>query len=146
MSDRDWHAALEDHSRSLDTYLARTAALSTVEWTAAMRGRTWSPAEETLHLIKAYQLPLNDAGMRLRVSPFYAWVLRNLYLRYLLWRRTFHRGARAPSEVRPDSAEALAIPREEMLARLREIFDRHNDNGRVTILYTTELFYGRLAG
>ena len=33
---------------------------------------------------------------------------------------------------------------EPMLARLREIYDRHNDNGRVTIEYQTELFYARL--
>jgi len=34
---------------------------------------------------------------------------------------------------------------EPMLARLREIFDRHNADGRVTIEYQTELFYGRLS-
>jgi SAM-dependent methyltransferase len=33
---------------------------------------------------------------------------------------------------------------EPMLAGLQEIFDRHNERGRVTIEYRTERFYGRL--
>ncbi len=32
----------------------------------------------------------------------------------------------------------------EMLARLREIFDRHNTAGQVTIEYLTEMFYGQM--
>jgi hypothetical protein len=31
-----------------------------------------------------------------------------------------------------------------MIQRLREIFDRHNGNGIVTIVYNTTLFYGHM--
>jgi SAM-dependent methyltransferase len=38
------------------------------------------------------------------------------------------------------------VPRNDqrMLEHLREIFERHNQNGRVTIVYQTRLYYGRL--
>jgi hypothetical protein len=32
-----------------------------------------------------------------------------------------------------------------MLRELREIFSRHQDEGKVSIDYTTRMFYGRLA-
>ena len=113
-----WDTALREHTEILSAYIARVRATSDEQWRTHMPGRTWSPAVETLHLIKAYELPLNGSGMRLRVSPAYAWILRNVYLRWLIARRTFHHGAKAPSEVRPDEEMALAVSKAELIDRL----------------------------
>ncbi len=113
-----WEIALREHTEILSAYITRVRAMSDEQWRAHIPGRTWSPAVETMHLIKAYELPLNGTGMRLRVSPSYAWVLRNVYLRWLIARGTFHRGARAPSEVRPDEEAALAVSQAVLIDRL----------------------------
>ena len=103
-----------------------------------MPGRSWSPAEETLHVIRAYELPLGDGKMRMRVSPLFSWVLRTFYLRWLFWRRTFHRGARAPSEVRPDAEEARLLPKEEVIHRLERTAHDASDALRCADMDTPE--------
>jgi hypothetical protein len=110
--------AMEEHRRVVGAYVARVKAVPDDQWTLPMTGRTWSAAEETLHLIKAYELPLGDGRMRMKVKPFVSWILGTFYLRFLLWRKTFHTGARAPSEVRPDGEEAKSISKDELIVRL----------------------------
>ena len=121
--ERRWRQAREEHRVVLDEYVALVQSVAPDRWTEQMTGRAWSPAEETLHLIKAYDLPLGDGRMRMRVSPLLGWILRTFYLRYLLWRRTFHHGARAPSEVRPDAVAAKAMSKPELIATLQRTAD-----------------------
>ncbi len=51
------------------------------------------------------------------------------------------KGRLLSSSYSPDEHSPNYLP---MLKRLKEIFDKYNENGNITIKYTTEMYYGKL--
>lgn len=132
VSSRRWDAALAEQDEVLAAFVSTFAAAITAE--AAGAGRDdwwhrpaapgkWSPAAVVLHVCHAYELGAAAAtadrpGMRLLVPPVQAWLGRVLVLPLVLRAKRFPRGARAPSEVVPDEAEAAAVAPERARSRL----------------------------
>lgn len=110
MSERGWRRAREEHQRALQEFAHALEAIPATSWTRAPAPGKWSPAAVTLHVARAYELGdsaiRGGPGMRLRLRPPQAWVLRNVMLPFFLARGRFPRGADAPGEVVPDLEEA----------------------------------------
>jgi hypothetical protein len=88
--------------------------------------------------------------MRLRVSPALAWVLRTFLLPFVIATKRFPRGARAPSEIRPDEAESHRMTRADATARLtrvaREAADALRDAGtRRPGVQFSHAYFGQLS-
>ena len=121
-------AATREHDDVLASYVQRLRELPAARWTQPRGDGKWSPAQEALHVVMAYEAGVaactGGAGMVLVTSPAVAWLSRTFLLPLILWLRTFPRNAPAPREVRPSADVAAAISREEMVARLGATADR----------------------
>ena len=106
----------------LREFSAALAAVAPAMWHQPVAPGKWSPSAVALHVTRAYELGRDAAagapGMRLRVSPRKAWLLRQLLLPVLLATRTFPSGVKAPREVAPDLDEARDQSKESAIARL----------------------------
>jgi len=116
MTEERWAAALADHAAAAAAFAARAAALSPAQWREPAAPGKWSPAQETQHLVLAYEVVLRELrggrGMRPQVG---AW--NRTLLRWLVKPRILRTGrfpaAAAPREIRPpdrlpDQAPAVA--------------------------------------
>ena len=123
--ERAWQAALAEHEAVLAEFLARVERVPAERWQVPVAPGKWSPAEEAYHVLLAYEFGLaalrEGAVMKLRVSPWQARIARWLLLPYLLGSGKFPKGAAAPREVRPPSAEAHALSRPDLIERLRQV-------------------------
>lgn len=122
---RAWAAALEEHDQVLAEYLTRLRSVPMERWHEPAAEGKWSPAEEALHLVLAYEIGITGctggSGMRLMVPPAWAWLSRTVMLPVILRTRSFPRGARAPREVRPASLDARGMTKGVLEARLRQV-------------------------
>lgn len=104
MTDDLWAGALAAHAAAADDFAARAAALSPEQWREPAAPGKWSPAQETQHLVLAYEVVLRELrggrGMRLQLG---AW--NRTLLRWFVKPRILRTGripaARAPREIRP---------------------------------------------
>jgi hypothetical protein len=123
--ERAWKAALAEHETALAEFLARVERVPDERWQMPVAPGKWSPAEEAYHVLLAYEFGLaalrEGAVMKLRVSPWQARIARWLLLPFLFSTGKFPKGAAAPREVRPPSAEAHALSRPDLVERLRRV-------------------------
>lgn len=124
-SERAWKAALAEHEAALSEFVGRVQRVPAERWQVPAAPGKWSPAEEAYHVLLAYELGLaalrEGAVMKLRVSPLQARIARWLLLPFLLISGKFPKGAAAPREVRPPSAEAHALSRPDLIERLQRV-------------------------
>lgn len=113
MSERGWIRARAEHREALARFASAVAAVPDRAWALPTAEGKWSPAAIALHVVRAYELGdvamHGGPGMRLRVRPWQAWMLRRLVLPYVLATGRFPRGAEAPAEVVPDLGEASQL-------------------------------------
>lgn len=123
-----WTAAVREHDGVLRGYVQRLQAVREDQWAAPRAEGKWSVAQEALHVAMAYEIGIaacdGSAGMRLVSPPVVAWLSRTLLLPVMLRLRIFPRNAPAPRELRPNGADAEAIARDDLIARLLVSADR----------------------
>lgn len=105
---RRWRAARQAHHDAVYS-LARVAlAVPEDRWFQKRAEGKWSPAQETLHVARAYEAAIDEietgVRMRPRVKPWKARLLRWFYLPHLLRTGRFPPVA-APLELRPNEIE-----------------------------------------
>lgn len=137
----------------LRDYVQRLHAISGEQWTAPRAEGKWSVAQEALHVAMAYEIGIaacgGSAGMRLVSPPAVAWFWRTLLLPIMLRLRIFPPDAPAPRELRPKEADAAAIPRDDLIARLLASADRATDalreaDGRRPSIHVMHAYFGPL--
>ncbi|MBA3889019.1 MAG: DinB family protein [Gemmatimonadaceae bacterium] len=86
-----------------------TNGIPDARWLQPQAPGKWTPAEEVLHVALSYEVALRGmrtgAGMRARVSPMRARLLRWLVLPVIVNSSWFPR-AKAPAEIRPPAVAA----------------------------------------
>ena len=124
-SHRRWSAATTEHDEVLADFITHVQRVKPDHWWLSTRAGKWSPAEEALHVVIAYEIgrnaaaaPGGDGGMRMLVSPARAWLSRQLLLPLMLATKRFPRGAKAPTEVVPSLPEAATLSAADVSARL----------------------------
>jgi len=124
-SDRQWAAATSEHDEALGDFIGHVQRVQPDHWWLSTKAGKWSPAEEALHVVIAYEIgsgavaaPDGDGGMRMLVSPARAWLSRHLLLPLILMTKQFPRGAKAPAEVVPSLPEAATLSAAVVSARL----------------------------
>jgi DinB superfamily len=110
---------LRDHQAAVREYLDRASAIGDARWLAPRADGKWTPAQETRHLILAYEAFCRDLSggtpMRVRGGRMRRVLWRAIGLTSILWRRRIPAAVRAPREIRP---EWESTPRAELLPRL----------------------------
>jgi hypothetical protein len=99
-------ARVADHRASLHEFVRKAGAVGAERWLVPRAEGKWTPAQETRHIVLAYEAFLRDVGgrgsMQLRGTPWRRFVWRWLALTAILWRKRIPVAARAPRESRPD--------------------------------------------
>lgn len=118
-----WQSAERGHAEAVAALLVAASLVPDHKWTEPLGPGRWSPAQVLLHIEQSYRLG-DDAlrggqGMRVKVSPLMAWLGRSLVLPLITLTKRFPRNAPAPREIRPDAADAHAIPRLELTTRVQ---------------------------
>lgn len=147
-ADARWHTVVEEHQVALAAYLDAAARLPEGAWTQPWKPGKWTPAQITEHLSMTYSVFIGEVnggqGMKLKLTPLRRRILRMFLLPHMLFHRTFPRGAPAPRELRP--AETTTSPRDQALARMRELgerFEREASRARVAgWKHVTHPFFG----
>jgi Mycothiol maleylpyruvate isomerase N-terminal domain. len=123
-----WAAAVREHEVVLRDYVQRLHAVPDERWSAPRAEGKWSAAQEALHVAMAYEIGIaacgGSAGMRPVSPPVVAWLSRTLLLPVMLRLRFFPPNAPAPRELRPNGRDAVAFPRDDLIARLLASADR----------------------
>ena len=120
---RRWRAARQAHHDAIYA-LARVAlAIPEDRWHAPRADGKWSPAQETLHVARAYEVAIDEletgVRMRPRVKAWRARLLRWFYLPQLLLTGRFPPVA-APVEMRPNEVEAEFVGASRLVERVCE--------------------------
>lgn len=112
MSDVRWQELLDDHAASVQEFAAKAGRVGAARWLVPRAEGKWTPAQETRHLILAYDAFLRDASgagkMQLRGSRMMRRIWRLFGLTVILWRKRIPVAARAPRESRPEWEPASA--------------------------------------
>lgn len=121
MTPERWQFLLDDHSASVREFCARAEGVGEARWLVPRAEGKWTPAQETRHLILAYEAFLRDASgvgkMQLRGSALKRKLWRWVGLTVILWRKRIPVAARAPRESRPEWEPA---PASELLPLYRQ--------------------------
>jgi uncharacterized damage-inducible protein DinB len=128
--ERHLEGRLNDHRAAVREFVVRAGALGPGRWLAPRAEGKWTPAQETRHLILAYDAFLADiqtgTRIRLRGTPWKRRLWRAMALPYILWRRRIPVAIKAPGEVRPEwehgSAAELLPLLEQRAARFEASF------------------------
>jgi hypothetical protein len=124
MSDRRWTDALDEHEQAVRGFRSLVERMPIEQWHRRRTSGAWSPADVTLHVVKAYEIGRDAAaggpGMCLRVTALRAWTFRTLLLPVILSTGRFPRGAPAPREVVPDPLEGSTLEPGPAVARLEQ--------------------------
>lgn len=148
-----WAAAVREHDLVLRDYVQRLRVIHDEQWRAPRAEGKWSVAQEALHVAMAYEIGIaaceGSVGMRLVSPPVVAWLSRNLLLPVMLRLRFFPPNAPAPRELRPKEADADAIPRDDLIARLLMSADRATSalreaDGRRPSIHVMHAYFGPL--
>ncbi len=152
-SQRRWEVALIEHRRATEDFLTGVARCPEEAWQHEPEPGSWSPAALTLHVTGAYELGCRalagGPGMRLRVRPWRAWVLRQTLLPRLLRHKQFPK-VRAPREVQPDLEAAKGLTRPAAAERLQQASTAaaaafHAADGVRNIPRMTHAYFGPLS-
>ena len=105
---RRWRAARQAHHDAIYGLSRVALAIPEDRWLTPREDGKWSPAQETLHVARAYEVAIDEietgVSMRRRVKPWRARMLRWFYLPVLLRTGRFPAVA-APVEMRPNEVE-----------------------------------------
>lgn len=97
--------ALADHQRVVSDFLAAARAVPPDRWDTAVDGTRWSPSQIAEHVRLTYEVVgaqfAGGPGLRVRTPWWLRVALRARFLKGILERGIFPRGARAPREIRP---------------------------------------------
>lgn len=119
-----WQAAERGHAQAVAALLVAASLVPDHKWAEPLGPGRWSPAQVLLHIEQSYRIGdealRGGAGMRVKTSPLVAWLGRAIVLPLMTLTRRFPRNAPAPRELRPDAAEAHAIPRLELTTRVQQ--------------------------
>ena len=122
-NERRWSAAVAEHNRDVAAFVEAMRAVPADAWGREPAPGAWSPAELALHLCVSYEFGERAArtreGMRMRATPFQAWVSKRFILPLMVATGWWPGKVRAPREVRPDRDEAMRLSRDEALSRLQ---------------------------
>lgn len=117
---KTWNDVVSLHDRAVADYAS--AAESVTLWNEAPSPGKWSPAQVTEHLSKTFEAIITEARggppMALRLKAPKRFIARNIFYRRILRGGAFPRGAPAPRETRPGTAEGEAAA---AIARFREL-------------------------
>ena len=151
MTEEKWQELIADHAASAREFVARAERVGETRWLVPRAEGKWTPAQETRHLILAYDALLRDAGgqgkMGLKGNAVKRKIWRLVGLTSILWRKRIPVAARAPREARP---EWEAAPASELLpifqSRVEELAStiarlQKNEPGRTF----THPYFGDLA-
>jgi hypothetical protein len=113
--------SLDHHATATAAFLRTVEAVPEERWHQPLADGKWSPAQLTEHLVRTYDVLLQELaggpGMRVRTRPWMRILLRLTVAPRLLRGGRFPDGIRAPREIRPgdapaDKPEGLALFRE----------------------------------
>lgn len=103
---------LSDHRAAVAEFIEKAGALHAEQWFVPRAEGKWTPAQETRHVILAYEMFLSQLNggppMRLRGTAWKRRMWRLVGLTSILWRKRIPVAVRAPGEVRPDAVTATA--------------------------------------
>jgi hypothetical protein len=150
VTDERWQVLLDDHAASVREFATKAGAVGDARWLVPRAEGKWTPAQETRHLILAYDAFLRDASgtgkMRLKGTRWKRRIWRLFGLTAILWRKRIPVAARAPRESTPEWEPALSaelIPqfqdRAELFAETITRLQRHEPNRTFTHPYFGEL-------
>ena len=115
--DGDFEVLLADHRAAVREYADKAKAVSSSQWFTPRAEGKWTPAEETRHLILAYEALARDLlegkTLRLRGTPLKRRLWRVIGMFNVLLRNRLYRGVSAPRELRPLPEKA---PRDKLVA------------------------------
>ena len=104
MTDEAWAEALAAHEAAAADFVVRAGAVSPEKWREPSSPGKWSPAQETQHLVLAYEVLMRELrggrGMRLQLRAWHRTLLRWVVKPRLLRTGRFP-VARSPREIRP---------------------------------------------
>jgi hypothetical protein len=117
--DRQLETLLRDHQAAVEEFVERAIALPNVQWLTPRAEGKWTPAQETRHLVLAYEVFTRDLNggtpMALRGTPAKRAVWRLIGLTSILWLKRIPVAIRTPREARP---EWETTPRDDLLPQL----------------------------
>lgn len=135
-AEKAWKEKIEAHRTAVENYVRSALDVGERDWQTTVVMDNWTPAQITEHLIRTYQVTLQELRGGPGVRPHYNFLLRPI-LRFTILPKIFRSrripaGAKAPTELMPeDSKESLqgAVDQLEHIANEfeREIFSRRND-------------------
>lgn len=104
---------LAEHRASVREFIDRAGALTDGDWLRPRAEGKWTPAQETRHVILAYDLFLGQLNggppMRIRTSGLRQAIARWVGLTSIVYRKKIPVAVRAPSEVRPPWETATSM-------------------------------------
>ena len=123
--DPRWDEAVDEHRAALAAFLDAAEQMDDEAWRAPWAPGKWTRAEVAEHLALVYEAMLKELatgeGIRPRVPPWRQTLLRWVVLPHVLFHRTLPVRVASPRETRPP---AVAVPRPQLLRRLRELGER----------------------
>lgn len=103
--DETFRTLLTDHRAAVREFSDKANALTSNQWFVPRGEGKWTPAQETRHLIMAYEALARDLlegkTLRLRGTPWKRRLWRLIGLWTVLWRNRLVMGVTAPRELRP---------------------------------------------
>jgi hypothetical protein len=112
---------LGDHRAAVREFIDRAGVLTNGDWMRPRAAGKWTPAQETRHLILAYDLFLTQLNggppLKVRTSGVRQAVARWIGLTSILYRKRIPVAVRAPREARPEWETAAST---ELLPELHE--------------------------
>jgi uncharacterized damage-inducible protein DinB len=119
-SERRLQSLVSDHALAVREFSDRASALDGGRWTTPRAEGKWTPAQETKHVLLAYDEFLRqlveDRPMRRRGNVVRRWIARLIGLPSILWFKRIPVAVNAPREVRP---EWIDTPAAELVPQLR---------------------------
>jgi hypothetical protein len=101
---------LDDHRAAVREFAERAGAVVVGSWLTRRAEGKWTPAQETRHLIMAFEALTRDLlegkPMRLRGSVWQRLIWRLIGMTSMLWLRRIPTAVSAPREVRPEAESA----------------------------------------
>jgi hypothetical protein len=106
---------LDDHRAAVSEFIEKADALDPAQWLVPRGAGKWTPAQETRHLMLAFEAFTRDleggAPVRLRGNRFKRMLWRWVGLSSILWRQRIPVAVKAPREARPEweTADAATL-------------------------------------
>ena len=118
---------LSDHRAAVREFIEKAAALSPAQWLTPRAAGKWTPAQETRHIMLAYDAFRRDleglTTVRLRGTPLRRQIWRWIGLTFILWRNRIPVAVKAPREARPESESTAPDELLPALQRCADAFD-----------------------